>query len=324
LNFDADSSRPIHTQVVKIVPAQPWSQLSPHRGKRIDLPTKNGPVAALHARAKSRGRGQVPVVLMLPGYTGSKEDFAPLLDPITRIGFDAVAIDLPGQFESTGPAEESAYLPSSLGLVVAELVNRLAADGSPVLLFGHSYGGLVARSAVLAGAPIIGLTLMSSGPAELPQGWRRQALDIGEPAIRMHGVEAAQRLRDSLDGQNPAWVNAPQELKAFLRNRFLSSNPAALLGMANGLRTEPDLVGALARLLQSSCAQSLVVCGEGDDAWPVSAQRDMADRLDADFAVIPGARHSPAIENPDGLLDVLVPTWRTWLLYAELPLPVAA
>ncbi|MGH3951686.1 MAG: alpha/beta fold hydrolase, partial [Pseudonocardiaceae bacterium] len=53
----------------------------------------------------------------------------------------------------------------------------------------------------------------------------------------------------------------------------------------------------------------------GDDAWPVSAQRDMADRLDADFAVIPDARHSPNVGNPELLLDTLVPTWRTWLQY---------
>jgi pimeloyl-ACP methyl ester carboxylesterase len=65
--------------------------------------------------------------------------------------------------------------------------------------------------------------------------------------------------------------------------------------------------------MQSSSAEGLVMCGEGDDAWPVSAQRDMADRLDADFAVILGARHSPNTENPDELLEILIPTWRTWL-----------
>jgi pimeloyl-ACP methyl ester carboxylesterase len=298
---------------VNLVAPPQWSQLSPHRAQRVDLPGRYGPIAALHARAAVRSSDPVPIALLVPGYTGSKEDFAPLLDPITDIGFDALAIDLPGQFESCGPDEESAYLPSALGLVVAELVGKLAADGHPVLLLGHSYGGLVARGAVLAGAPIVGLTLVDSGPAELPQGWRRQALDIGEPAIRQHGMAAAARLRDTLDAHNPAWVATPQALKDFLRERFLRSNPAALLGMAHGLRTEPDLVGALARTMQSSSAEGLVMCGEGDDAWPVSAQRDMADRLDADFAVILGARHSPNTENPDELLEILIPTWRTWL-----------
>jgi pimeloyl-ACP methyl ester carboxylesterase len=306
----------MHTRVVTHRAPQPWNQLSPHRARRVDLPGKYGPIAALQIKARRAGP-QAPVALLMPGYTGSKEDFAPLLDPISDEGFDAIAIDLPGQYESMGPDDESAYLPSSLGLVVADLVAKLNADGHQVLLLGHSYGGLVARAAVLAGARIVGLTLVDSGPAELPQGWRRQALDIGEPAIRQYGMEAALKLRDTLDANNPAWVAHPPQLKAFLRTRFMRSSPAGLLGMAHGLRTEPDLVGALARTLQTTGAQSLVMCGEGDDAWPVSAQRDMADRLDADFAVIRNARHSPNTENPEELLYTLIPTWRTWLLYVE-------
>jgi pimeloyl-ACP methyl ester carboxylesterase len=297
------------------VTAPLWSQLTPHRAERVDLPGRYGPIAALYGKAHAVF-DQAPIALLVPGYTGSKEDFAPLLDPITEIGIDAYAIDLPGQNESGGPDDELAYLPCALGLVVAELCGKLAADGHPVLLFGHSYGGLVARAAVMAGAPVLGLTLMDSGPAELPQGWRRHALDLGEPAMRQFGIEAAQKLRDTLDAHNPASSAQPTALKDFLRERFLRSVPAALLGMAHGLRTEPDLVGALARTMHSGGIQSLVVCGEGDDAWPVSAQRDMADRLDADFAVIVNSRHSPNTENPEGLMDILVPTWRTWLYYA--------
>lgn len=301
--------------MTSLAQSPPWSQLSPHRAERVNLPGRYGPIAALHVEAHSVFDPH-PVAVLVPGFTGSKEDFAPLLDPIAEIGVDAIAIDLPGQYESAGPNDESAYLPSALGLVVAELVGKLAADGSPVLLMGHSYGGLVARAAVLAGAPVVGLTLLDSGPAELPQGWRRQALDIGEPAMRQFGLEAAQKLRDTLDAHNPTVAMQPDELRDFLRQRFLRSLPASLLGMAHGLRTEPDLVGALARTLQSSSAPALVMCGEADDAWPVSAQRDMADRLDADFAVITGAGHSPNTENPELVLDILVPTWRTWLLYS--------
>ncbi|MFD1045514.1 hypothetical protein ACFQ1S_07935 [Kibdelosporangium lantanae] len=39
----------------------------------------------------------------------------------------------------------------------------------------------------------------------------------------------------------------------------------------------------------------------------------MAERLDADFAVIPNAIHSPTTENPTALATLLVTTWRTWL-----------
>ncbi len=289
----------------------PPSQISPHRGSRVDLPGRYGPIAALHARTPGSGHPP-PTILLVPGYTGSKEDFAPLLDPITEAGLDAIAIDMPGQYESGGPDDEDAYLPAALGMVIAELVGKLAAEGNQVVLLGHSYGGLVARGAVLAGAPVAGLTLMGSGPGELPEGFRRQALDFGEPAMREHGIEAAQKLREQLDEMNPQPAAAP-ELRALLRERFVRSQPAALLGKARALRSEPDLVSSLARALQAGGIPCLVACGASDDAWSVASQRDMADRLDADFAVIPGAGHSPNTDNPAELLATLVPTWRSWL-----------
>jgi pimeloyl-ACP methyl ester carboxylesterase len=192
-------------------------------------------------------------------------------------------------------------------------VGKLAADGRPVLLLGHSYGGLVARGAVLAGAPVRGLTLLSSGPGELPVGPRRQLLDMAEPVLRDHGVDALLKLRDLLDRQNPVWLQHPVELQAFLRERFRLTGLESLIGMAFGLRSEPDLVDALGRKLEATATPCLVACGAEDDAWPVASQRDMAERLDADFAEIPGARHSPSTENPAALLSILLATWRTWL-----------
>ncbi|OLF16528.1 alpha/beta fold hydrolase [Actinophytocola xanthii] len=295
---------------------QPQSQISPHGGRRVELPGRYGPIAALRARTSAGTGHPAPIALLVPGYTGSKEDFAPLLDPIAEAGFDAIAIDLPGQYESGGPDDERAYLPTALGGVLAELVGKLSAEGNPVLLLGHSFGGLVSRAAVLAGAPVVGLTLLGSGPSELPDGMRRQLLDLGEPVIREHGVQIAQDLRDELDRLAPQNPPRAPELAAFLRQRFLRTHPASLLGMATGLRSEPDQVSALARLLSTSGIPCLVACGEEDDAWPVSAQRDMAERLDADFAMILGARHSPNVENPAMLLDTLIPTWRSWLTAA--------
>jgi len=292
----------------------PSSQISPHRGGRVDLPGRYGPIAALHARTPTTGHPP-PVALLVPGYTGSKEDFAPLLDPIADAGFDAIAIDMPGQYESGGPDDEDAYLPAALGMVIAELVGKLAAEGNQVVLLGHSYGGLVARGAVLAGAPVTGLTLMDTGPGELPDGLRRQTLDLGEPAMREHGIEAAQRMREQLDAMAPPGPDGPPppELATLFRERFVRSRPAALLGKARALRCEPDLVSSLARTMHTGGIPCVVVCGETDDAWSVSSQRDMADRLDADFAVIPDAGHSPNTENPEELLATLIPTWRSWL-----------
>jgi pimeloyl-ACP methyl ester carboxylesterase len=287
------------------------SPISAHGGARIDLPGRYGPVAALRCVPTEPALGAT--ALLLPGFTGSKEDFVPLLDAIAAAGIGALAIDLPGQYESVGPDDEAAYLPDALGEPIAELIETLIGDGERILLLGHSYGGLVARGAVLAGAKVAGLTLLDSGPGELPPGFRRTMLDAQEPILRAGGIEAAEHMRAQLDAAAPGWADAPQDLKDFLHTRFLHSSPSAILGMADGLRHEPDRVTKLAHALRGLDAPCLVLCGADDDAWSVAGQRDMADRLEADFAVIPGAKHSPNVENPSALLSALLPTWRAWL-----------
>lgn len=287
------------------------SQLSTHDGTRIDLPGGYGPIAALRG-ADPPGAEPAATVLLLPGYTGSKEDFAPLLDEFSSSGLRAIAIDLPGQYESCGPDDEHAYLPGALGEVIAGLVNSPAVP-DPVVLLGHSYGGLVARGAVLAGADIAGLTLLDSGPGNLPEGMRRDALLAGEPLMRSHGAAAVYDIRERLTAELTGHQPGRDRLGQFLRERFVTSQPAGLLGMAHGLRFEPDRVAELAREMRHRQLPGLVVTGERDDAWSVPSQRDMAGRLGVPFRLVEYAGHSPNTENPKGLLDILLPTWHEWL-----------
>jgi len=95
---------------------QPADQLSPTvltptGAIHATLPGTHGPLAALIATA-DRPAG---TVLLLPGYTGSKEDFGPILDPLAAAGLTAITVDLPGQHESEGPDEEDAYTPERFG-----------------------------------------------------------------------------------------------------------------------------------------------------------------------------------------------------------------
>ncbi|MFN2479546.1 MAG: alpha/beta fold hydrolase [Pseudonocardiaceae bacterium] len=281
------------------------SQITPHGASRVQVTVPGAKLAALRAQpAEPVGA----VAVLIPGYTGSKEDFSALLDPLCNAGLSVLALDLPGQYETPGPGCEQDYYPDPLGRTIAALVAELAAGGGEVLLLGHSYGGLVARAAVLAGAPVTGLVLLDSGPGGLPSGQRRELLDATEPVMRAQGSETVLRLLEARNG-----TAEPPELAALLRARFLASSSVGLLGMATGLRTEPDRVTELATALRTRAIPCLVAFGEADDAWPVPVQRDMAARLGAEVAMIHDAAHSPAIENPQGLLDVLLPTWMAWL-----------
>ena len=69
-------------------------QLAAHDAARVTVPGRAGPLAALDTGTAAEG-----TVLLLAGFTGSKEDFAPLLAPIAAAGLRAVAIDQRGQYE---------------------------------------------------------------------------------------------------------------------------------------------------------------------------------------------------------------------------------
>lgn len=240
--------------------------------------------------------------MLIPGYTGSKEDFAPLLDPLAQRGWHVLALDLPGQYESPPLPEPRDYAPDELAGAIGALADRFDA---PVHLVGHSFGGLVARAAVIA-APdrYASLVLLSSGPAAI-DGLRRVRIDQLEPVLARTGLPGVYAAMQAAAAAEPGFAAPPPELAEFLERRFLRGSPIMLQGMADALRTEGDRVAELA----ATGIATLVVHGVDDDAWPPHVQREMAERLGARYEVIPDAAHSAAVENPAALIDVLLSFW---------------
>jgi pimeloyl-ACP methyl ester carboxylesterase len=123
--------------------------------------TSRGSFAALEA-VPVAGVCEREPALLVPGYTGSKEDFLAVLGQLADHGRQVVAIDMRGQFETPGPDDPGGYAPSALA---ADIAGVLAATGARHLL-GHSYGGLVTRETLLrtrSQDDIGSFTLMSSG-----------------------------------------------------------------------------------------------------------------------------------------------------------------
>src|SRR4051812_34599599 len=136
------------------------------------------------------GPGTRGTALLVAGYTGSKEDFAPILAPLAEAGFRVVAIDQRGQYESPGPDDPSRYSVEELGADVVLVARALREEAAgPLHLVGHSFGGIVCRAAVLQAPDVAtSYTLLGSGPAELT-GRRAELLDHLGPLLDAGGVE---------------------------------------------------------------------------------------------------------------------------------------
>ncbi len=244
------------------------------------------------------------LVLLLPGFTGSKEDFTGVLAPLAALGWWAVAVDQRGQHESTGPNDLEAYrlldFSTDARDAIAVLRGDLGEEDLAVHLVGHSFGGLVAREAALQSWSdgdrdgLQSLTLLCSGPAALPAA--SQAA-LGElvaalPATSLELIWTIVRTRS-----NEALNGDP--ITDFLRRRFLANNPWALKSIGTILRETPDRTDELAALVAASREDRkvLVAYGESDDAWPLEWQDDMARRLGTMGIPIPDAGHSPAAET---------------------------
>jgi pimeloyl-ACP methyl ester carboxylesterase len=280
--------------------------------RSLDLPEGTRPATLVTARGSfavlvampAAGPCERGTALLVPGYTGSKEDFIALLGPLSAAGRRVVALDLRGQYQTPGPDDADAYDPAELGADIA----AAAAAAEATHLLGHSFGGLVAREAVLGGYAPASLTLLSSGPGALtgPRATELHSmlslLDSVPPA-RL-GEKLAEIWRGGLKPQAVA-AGTAAPIVAFLEERLLANNPTGMVTMAAHLLKAEDKTGDLA----ARHLPAFVLYGEDDNAWPTGQQRDMAVRLDAERFCIPAAAHNPNVEAPATTAHALTTFW---------------
>jgi pimeloyl-ACP methyl ester carboxylesterase len=292
----------------------PFSLELPAGVRRTTIRTTRGAFAALEAVPAS-GVCERDAALLVPGYTGSKEDFIAILDLLADRSRQVVAIDMRGQFETEGAREPGGYAAAALGADILAVMNETGARH----LVGHSYGGLIGRETVLAepDAGFASFTLMSSGPAALtgPRAGELRAMltalgveetldDASLPEADVLRAGIADVWRVHLEPQVVA-AGIPAPIVAFLGRRMLANDPAGLILMARHMLAAPDRTAELARL----DLPMLVIYGEDDNAWSPAAQEAMAQRLGARRFCIPAAMHSPAVEAPATTASALTQFW---------------
>ncbi|MGW1005202.1 alpha/beta fold hydrolase [Streptomyces sp. NPDC002520] len=285
--------------------SRPATFVPPPGARAYSLRTARGEFAVVDAPVAD-GVEPRGVALLVPGFTGSKEDFNPLHVPLAGRGYRTVAVDGRGQHESDGPErDESAYAQAELA---RDLLAQAEALGEPVHLLGHSLGGQISRAATLLDhTPFRSLTLMASGPARISESQQQRVklLRGALAAMTMAEVWEAIQAMETPEETSAVELDGGLDGRDDLRRRWLSTKPAQLIATGHQLCAEPDRVGELAALP----LRFHVLSGELDDTWPLMLLDEMAVRLRARRTVIDGAEHSPNTDRPAATAHALADFW---------------
>jgi pimeloyl-ACP methyl ester carboxylesterase len=246
--------------------------------------------------AGERGR---PRIVLVPGVTGSKEDFILMMPALAEAGFHVLAYDMAGQYESSDAGPENLDPPVAHydhDLFVNDLVAVLRSAPGPAHVLGYSFAGTIAQL-TLVRHPELFLTLtLLSAPPQSGQGFRGvkrigwiSGLTTGRvgAALMIWGVE-----------QN--FVHVPPGRLAFVRERFLLTRRSSVADIISLMKRAPNLDAEL----RANPIPKLVAVGE-HDLWPLDLHRAFATAIDATLAVYPTG-HSPCETSPHQLVRDLL------------------
>ena len=233
-------------------------------------------------------------VVLVHGFTGSKEDFNELAPLLADMGYRVLTFDNRGQNESSHTKREDGYSMNSLARDVIDLAKHYGFV-KPHLL-GHSFGGLVAQRAAVDASEFWGsLTLFCTGPHWIPN-----KPDLDE---MIHMLESMS-MEDS-------WVKYKEETDKLLpryeiyKKRWKLSDPQSTKTMALYLKNTQPLIAEII----ATKNPVHVIYGENDDAWPLYMQDQMAKDLSAPLTVIKGAGHCPNEDKPEDTAKILASFW---------------
>ncbi|MFT8704845.1 alpha/beta fold hydrolase [Bifidobacterium aquikefiricola] len=272
----------------------------------LGVTTPAGELTVAHA-SPLVGENVKGSILAIPGFTGSKEDYYPILPLLARLGWDVWAYSQRGQADSFAPEGQQSYTreqDAADACAMAKIISS-AVGVVRVHLLGHSFGGLVAQAAAIAHPERFeSLTLMSSGP----HGWPgRHELDR---RILLDNPES-----DLWTLNNPSKATVPDAeldvLQRFLRTRSKRTSRDELLQTIDELAKIHDTSFAV----KDTGLPVLIFHGENDNwAWPQEWQHRMARIIGARYEIVPDAAHGPQSENPGLTATLLDDFWSQTLL----------
>lgn len=235
------------------------------------------------------GRSDAPALLLLNSLGATQAMWDPQM-PLLEAHYRVIRCDTRGHGDSPTPPA-----PYSFEDLVADALGVLDRHGAKTAtVMGLSLGGMTGLGLGLTAPERIKRVICCAARADAPppfvQNWhnRMAMLDKG-------GIEEVWNNTVGMWLSDETRCNAPANETA-LRQGFLKTTDEGYRGCAHALIGLDYL-----RQLGGMTVPTLFIAGEQDMAAPPDAMRAMADATpNADFTVVPAAKHIVNIDNPDG------------------------
>jgi pimeloyl-ACP methyl ester carboxylesterase len=240
----------------------------------------------------SMGEPGHPRVLLVPGVTGSKEDFVLMLPLLAAAGYRAESYDMAGQYESGAAGPATGHYTHEL--FVDDLLFVLG--DTPAHVLGYSFAGTVAQLAYAARPDLFLSFTLLSAPPQPGQGFRGVKRLGRFTGLTTGRIGAALMIW----GVRRNFTHVPPGRLEFVRARFAQTRRSSVADIISLMKRAPDLRGVLA----GAGIPKLVAVGE-HDLWPLALHAEFAESIGARLAVY-RTGHSPCETAPHQLVRDLL------------------
>lgn len=240
------------------------------------------------------GPRDTPVLLLIHGSATSSRSWDALV-PLLTTHHRVIRIDLPGHGRSAEPVGGDYAIPEQ-GRRIGTALDRLGVERAVIV--GHSSGGYTA-TALAEQRPDLAtaLVLINTGPS------MDASLATGPPAIDpAQWPPTDDQIHQFASTGFRAGHQVPPELVDELRGMTYRALTAAMQASTAYInqRALPDRLMSLGKPLQ-------VIFGDQDRRWRPSSAADYRLVPDAKIELLPGAGHTPILEDPPRTAALLLP-----------------
>ncbi len=229
---------------------------------------------------------QNPTVLLVHGAFAESASWNGVIEKLHAQGVEAVAVANPLR---------------SLSGDAAYLRDVITALGKPVILVGHSYGGMVITEAGAENPSVLGLVYVSAF-----------APDTGESALELSGSYPGSTLGEALVAYPVSTGGNELRIRQDVFHDQFAADVEVPVAGKMGRTQRPVTEAALSEGLPAAepawkSAPSWFVFGDQDRNIPVAAMRAEAERAGArGVRELVGASHAVSVSQPDAVAETVL------------------